>query len=79
MIPETLPRDTTREQWERYVTDKRNHEARIRNKRAFLHDVLEHAEKHGAKEALKHFYHEIDKEQFMDAPNPPGYYRANND
>lgn len=70
---------TTPEQWERYDMDKRNHEARIHNKTTFLNDVLKYAKEYGIENTEKHFKDKINQEWSMDAPNMPGYYRANND
>lgn len=79
MIPETLPEGTTLEQWNNYEMERLNHEARIRNKREFLLRVTTRCHSVGPGVAFAEIMIEIDKESSMDAPNEPGYYRANND
>lgn len=74
-----MPEGTTQEQWDRYEMDQRNHEAWIKSRREFLEAVLSHADQHGSMSAFEHFNNELDMKLSMDAPNRPGYYRANND
>lgn len=79
MIPKTLPAGTTQEQWERYELDQKNHESRIQNKRDFLQAVIDYSTTHTLTQTYEHFAAELDMAQSMDAPDEPGYYRANND
>ena len=74
-----IPKGTTQEQWDRYELDQRNHEAWIKSRREFLVSVLSHCDHHGSQSAFEYFTRELDMKLSMDAPNKPGYYRANND
>lgn len=66
-------------EWKQYELDLLNHKARIKNKRDFLDAVLRFVEIFGIESTRRDFNTELDRELFMDAPNEPGYYRANND
>lgn len=82
--PKVLPKDqmgrqTTPEQWEQYQLDLKNHEAWIEGRREFLKRIIETAIMKGSKATLDQFNYELDLKLSMDAPNYPGYYRANND
>jgi len=82
--PKVLPKDlmgrqTTAEQWEQYQLDLKNHEAWVNNRKEYLQRVLDYAMSNGIEDAHKRFMHELDQALSMDAPNEPGYYRANND
>ena len=58
-----LPKGTTQEQWDRYELDMKAHEDFCAREKPT------DPEKLGAWEMMR----------FCDAPNKPGYYRANND
>lgn len=73
------PKGTTKEQWDQYFMDARNHSARVKYLREFMISILAHAQEKGIESAYKKFNHELDMKLSMDAPNKPGYYRANND
>lgn len=73
------PKGTTKEQWDQYELDQKNHEAWIKGRKEFLVDVLSHADQHGSQSAFEYFTKLLDDKLSMDAPNKPGYYRANND
>lgn len=62
-----------------YIMELNNHKARIANKRAFLNQVVESVSQIGPEATLAKFNRLLDESLSMDAPNPPGYYRANND
>lgn len=84
MIPNPLPldimgRQTTKEQWEAYEMELKNFKARIQSKRTFLKAILTYAEKYGVEQADGYFTMELDMAESCDAPNKPGYTRANND
>lgn len=64
-IPKIIPKGTTREQWEQYERECEAHEKRMRPLKPADTTSREHAE-------WLAFY-------CMDAPNEPGYFRANND
>ena len=79
MIPNPIPKGTTREQWERYELEKKNHETHIQNQKDFLQAVLSSVDEHGMEKTFRMFNDDLNKSLSMDAPNEPGYYRANND
>lgn len=67
---------------ESYQKEKESHDTFIRGYRAALNDAnffLEKDELLTASQLLRRISHEASKRDSMDAPNPPGYYRANND
>ena len=72
MIPKTLPKGTTMEQWEQYEKDLAAHESYYSNIRPKTSDFVEFVEWNKALSAWL-----TDKNMY--APNKPGYYRANND
>ena len=73
------PTGTTKEQWDKYELDLQNHEARIAYQRDFLNNILMYCEANGFNATKQKFESELDRALSMDAPNKPGYYRANND
>jgi len=80
----TYPKDlngkpTTKEQWDQYEADLKIHEMRIEIMRIFLERVLLRVSLYGIDEAREYFTKDLDKDLSMDAPNKPGYFRANND
>lgn len=85
MIPWELPEGTTREQWEQYERDLKAHEEHIKQYRFFLDRIVNHlkwkdSSKLWTHEAISNLIMaEIDMSSSCDAPNKPGYYRANND
>lgn len=72
MIPEKLPAGTTREQWERYEEDLKRHEKRV-------HDTRPNTADYSTFESYRAATQEWEMMRSCDAPNKPGYYRANND
>jgi hypothetical protein len=68
----TYPYGTTKEQWDQYQEEMNTHEQRMEKKKPNRADY-EHAEEYYS--AHQHWI----MESLMDAPNKPGYYRANND
>ena len=82
--PKTLPKDlmgkqTTPEQWEKYQIELKNHQAWIQGRREFLMQILKSVFENGIGPTEQKFNRELDQSLSMDAPNEPGYYRANND
>lgn len=77
-----MPEGTTQAQWDQYELDQKNHEAWINGRKEFMNEVLEMVQsKHIIQiEVIRdHFTRKLDEKLSMDAPNRPGYYRANND
>lgn len=74
-----LPEKTTKEQWDKWLLDMRNHVARVNRRREFLTAICDSVEKWGVEHTEKVFNAELDRELSMDRPNEPGYYRAAND
>ena len=67
---------------ESYQKEKESHDTFIRGYRAAVNDAnraLENDELLTASQLLKRLNSELSKRDSMDAPNKPGYYRANND
>lgn len=65
---------------EQYQKDKDAHDAFIRGYKACMNDFEKVMLKIPDPELLLHLLSvECSKRDSMDAPNPPGYYRANND
>jgi hypothetical protein len=85
LIPKTRTDGTTDEQWERYEAEVKAHEKFIERYRFYLERIVNHLELNYPRctwtpAKIKEFMTaEIDKSSSMDAPNKPGYYRANND
>ena len=70
---------TTKEQWDRYAIEKKNHEAMQDYKQGFADGIFSSIAAIGIEATKEKVKREIDMCRSMDAPNPPGYYRANND
>lgn len=79
---------TTDEQWERYELDLKAHEAFIANYKFFLDRIVTYLEWQSGRIGKTSFTpaeikdwvgSEIIASSSMDAPNKPGYTRANND
>lgn len=72
-------------QWDRYCEDLKRHEEFIRNYKFFLDRICNHMESRGKNLTWTSDYlrktiaSEIEMAESVDAPNPPGYTRANND
>jgi len=67
---------------ESYQKEKESHDTFIRGYRAAVNDAviaLDNDELLTASQLLRRIQSELSKRDSMDAPNPPGYYRANND
>jgi len=82
------PKGTTKEQWDLYNEQKAAHDKFIECYRFFLDRIVNHLEWKGKRmgkaswtpdEIKDWITSEIVKSNSMDAPNKPGYYRANND
>ncbi|HYF69116.1 MAG TPA: hypothetical protein VD884_13325 [Ohtaekwangia sp.] len=79
------PKGTTKEQWDSYAEDVKRHQEFIKNYRFFLDRICNHLSwldknaEWAAGDIRIAISREIDKAESMDAPNEPGYYRANND
>jgi hypothetical protein len=76
---------TTDEQWERYEAEVKAHEQFIERYRFYLDRIVNHLkwkrpDHIWTPEEIKSVMEsEIRMADSMDAPNKPGYYRANND
>lgn len=76
---------TTDEQWERYELEVKAHEQFIERYRFYLERIVKHLEfkrNNGTWSPAEIFFtmeQEIRMSESMDAPNKPGYTRANND
>lgn len=82
--PKVLPKDlngrqTTKEEWESYQIALKNHNAFQDFKESFANDIFLLIEAHGIDKAKFKIKEAIHMARMMDAPNEPGYYRANND
>ena len=78
------PKGTTKEQWDQYEKDCVKHNKFIEDYKFFLTRICRHLEQFGQnkwtpREIMSYMTSEIDMAESMDAPNKPGYYRANND
>lgn len=71
-IDHILTKGTTIEQWERYYEDLKQHEARCEREKPSKYDFDLQSDYDRA-------YSEWQMMRSCDAPNKPGYYRANND
>lgn len=76
---------TTQEQWDRYKEDLAKHTQFINDYKFFLNRICRHlqfvsnSKAWTTAEIMDVISKEINKASSMDAPNEPGYYRANND
>lgn len=81
----SIPKGTTQEQWDKYEQDCKEHEEHIKRYRFFLDRICNMLEfkKPNHFWTTAHIHNvmtaEIDMSSSCDAPNKPGYYRANND
>lgn len=80
------PEGTTKEQWDKYYSDTKSHDKFISDYRFFLNKIVSHLDWMSSENTLwsiddikRVMTTELDKIESMDAPNKPGYYRANND
>lgn len=84
-ITPNYPKGTTKEQWDRYYEDVEAHKKFLERYRFFLDRIVNHLEfirpNHlwTPAEILTTIEGEIRMSESMDAPNKPGYTRANND
>ena len=72
MNNQPYPKGTTKEQWEQYYEALKVHYERVKRERPDLKKFL-------SNEAYTAAYSEWQMMSSCDAPNKPGYYRANND
>lgn len=79
MIPCKLPEGTTKEQWDQYELDLKNHIAFQEGRQSFANDIFLLIENHGIDKAKEKVKGAIDMARSIDRPNKPGYYRAAND
>lgn len=80
--PKILPKGTTQEQWDRYQEDLKNHEEICERKKPKKSDFGFIGNMPPDYEGLKAYENAYSNWHMMyccDAPNEPGYYRANND
>ena len=82
--PKVLPKDlmgrqTTQEQWDQYQLDLKNHNNWCDSRQEFAERIIKLVQEIGPEKAFEKISREIYEIRFMDAPNEPGYYRANND
>jgi hypothetical protein len=74
---------TTKEQWDQYYIDLKAHELFCQHAKILFYRVnwlvKDGVDKGTASWILETLNHELSRMQHMDAPNEPGYYRANND
>lgn len=56
-----------------------NHNNWCNQKLKDLENILSLVEKHGIEKTRKFYTEVIEESRSLDAPNKPGYYRANND
>jgi hypothetical protein len=79
------PKGTTKEQWDRYEAELKNHKEFIANYMFFLNRIVKHLEwahpnqTWTTKEISHVICTEIGHASSMSAPNKPGYEYANND
>lgn len=79
----TYPKGTTAAQWDQYTIDMARHKENMRLKKIHFEQALFVIEKIVSHEQLLKIQSNLASELSMsdscDAPNKPGYYRANND
>jgi hypothetical protein len=82
------PKGTTKEQWDRYESEMKAHDERVKRlqpdpaKYGFESSSLENQGGwtiEGGEQAFRRAVSEWEMMRSCDAPNKPGYYRANND
>ena len=77
--------DTSLPEWQTYYQELQRHETFCDNYQLFLDRICAHLEwlrpsnTWTTDEIRRTIMSEIDRKRSMDAPNKPGYYRANND
>lgn len=76
MIPDKLPAGTTKEQWEQYEVELKAHEERCEREKPHPEDYNDWNGGEAAYCAASKAWQMM---RSCDAPNKPGYYRANND
>lgn len=93
MIPKILPKGTTLEEWQQYEDECTVHETAMKYKELYFDHVCAMLKLNIAKypnewksepmlmaKAFEsNMQHELSMSRSCDAPNKPGYYRANND
>jgi len=78
--PKILPKGTTQEQWDRYERESKEHIIYCRGVMKAINILQWLLEQDiPVNNLLYRMKSEHDKILFMDAPDEPGYYRANND
>jgi len=75
-IDSILTPGTTEEQWEIYYAELKEHEERYTERKPKSLGVGASPEQ---EQDYRHRLNDWERGYFMDAPNKPGYYRANND
>lgn len=84
-VPDKLPKGTIADDWREYADRMRHHEFNIGRERFYLDHFCNLLEQFAAKkqwtaeEIRARLKSEIDMANHCDAPNKPGYFRANND
>ena len=89
-IEKKYPKGTTKEQWDAYEERCEEHNQFISQYRSYLGRIVNHlqwindksnnpGESYTPEEINRIMSNEIDMMSSMNAPNKPGYYRANND
>lgn len=80
-IDAILTKGTTTEQWDRYYIDQKEHEAHCERFKPQKEDMEFVDSTTGAfrQDKFDSAMSEWHRKLHMDAPNKPGYYRANND
>lgn len=93
MIEKIFPEGTTFEQWQRYEDECQVHDTAMRYKEIYFDFVCKMLQNNiekfpaewkaepmlMAKAFESNMQHELSMSRSCDAPNKPGYYRANND
>lgn len=78
----TIPAGTTQAQWDQYEIDKAKHEERVKREKPLEPEATLYLSFEEYQEAMTDYRKKYSEWQMMsscDAPNKPGYYRANND
>ncbi len=72
-------RPITDEEWRDYEIKLANHNNWCDSRLQLANDLILLTQTVGPEEAFARIKKMIEEKRSMDAPNPPGYYRANND
>lgn len=72
-------REITKEEMDAYELELRNHHGWCDSREEFVHRIFQWVYAYGVEKARKMALNEISERRSMDAPDKPGYYRANND